>query len=75
MWCSTPVLLPLPLLPVWAELPEGSQTFEAEGSRVGHPPSWGVIWTLREWGKGAKHLPSISPWLGWRECSTAIKGH
>lgn len=68
MWCSTPVLLPLPLLPVWAGLPEGSQTFEAEGSRVGPPPSWGVIWTLREWGKGAKHLPSP----GWGGGSAAL---
>lgn len=39
---SPPAPLPLPLLPVWAGLPEASQAFEAEGSRVGPPPSWGV---------------------------------
>lgn len=73
MWCSTPVLLPLPLLPVWAGLPEGSQTFEAEGSRVGPPPKLGGH--LDTEGMGERSKASPQPWLGWRECSTAIKRH
>lgn len=75
-WHSTnpPVSLSLPLLPVWAGLPRGSQAFEAEGREHSpSPPSWGMGQSPRELGGiEAKHLPQRWP-MG-KDCSTAIEG-
>ena len=70
---APPAPLPLPPLSVQAGLPEGSQAFEAEGSRAGPPPqAGGSVGHRRNWGEGAKHLPQ--PWPRGKECSTAIEG-
>lgn len=53
-----PCTLSLPLLPVWAGLPEGSQAFKAEGREHSPPPpSWGMGQPPREWGERGKASP------------------
>lgn len=53
-----PASLSLPLLPVWAGLPEGSQASEAEGREHSPPPpGWGMGQPPREWGERGKASP------------------